>query len=47
MESIMNLAPLLASKQGWRDTFNIWYSGKIIIQHATQPILPRPSNARL
>jgi hypothetical protein len=39
MESIMNLAPLLASKQGWRDTFTIWYSGKISIQHATQPIL--------
>lgn len=39
MESIMNLAPLLASKQGWRDTFTIWYSGKVSIQHATQPIL--------
>lgn len=39
MESIMNLASLLASKQGWQDAFTIWYSGKISIQHATEPIL--------
>ena len=39
MESIMNLAPLLASKQGWQDSFTIWYNGKISIQHATPPIL--------
>lgn len=39
MESIMNLAPLLASKQGWQDAFTIWYSGKISIQHATQSTL--------
>ena len=39
MESIMNLAPLLAAKQGWQEDFTIWYSGKISIQHATEPIL--------
>jgi hypothetical protein len=39
MESIMHLAPLLASKQGWQDSFTIWYNGKISIQHATPPIL--------
>jgi hypothetical protein len=39
MESVINLAPLLSSKQGWQDAFTIWYSGKISIQHATQPIL--------
>jgi hypothetical protein len=39
MESIMHLAPLLASKQGWQDSFTIWYSGKISIQHATPTIL--------
>lgn len=39
MESVMNLAPLLAGKQGWQENFTIWYSGKISIQHATEPIL--------
>ena len=39
MESVINLAPLLTSKQGWQDAFTIWYSGKISIQHATEPIL--------
>jgi hypothetical protein len=39
MESVMNLAPLLAAKQGWQEDFTIWYSGKISIQHATEPIL--------
>jgi hypothetical protein len=39
MESIINLAPLLAAKQGWQEDFTIWYSGKISIQHATEPIL--------
>ena len=39
MESVMNLAPLLASKQGWQDAFTIWYSGKISIQHAQEPLL--------
>lgn len=39
MESAMNLAPLLAAKQGWQEDFTIWYSGKISIQHATEPIL--------
>ena len=34
MESVMNLAPLLAAKQGWQEDFTIWYSGKISIQHA-------------
>jgi hypothetical protein len=39
MESVINLGPLLASKQGWQEIFTIWYSGKISIQHATEPIL--------
>jgi hypothetical protein len=39
MESVMNLAPLLAAKQGWQDAFTIWYSGKISIQHAQEPLL--------
>jgi len=39
MESVMNLAPLLAAKQGWQDAFTIWYSGKVSIQHAQEPLL--------
>lgn len=39
MESVMYLAPILASKQGWQDDFTVWYSGKISLQHATQSIL--------
>jgi len=39
MESVMNMAPLLATKQGWQDAFTIWYSGKISIQHAQEPLL--------
>lgn len=34
MEAVMNLAPILASKEDWRNAFTIWYSGKISIQHA-------------
>ena len=39
MESVMNLARILAAKQSWQDTFTIWYSGKISIQHAQEPLL--------
>jgi hypothetical protein len=39
MESVLNLGPLLAAKQGWQDVFTVWYSGKINIQHATEPLL--------
>ncbi|MFY8268202.1 MAG: hypothetical protein ACOVLK_02285 [Terrimicrobiaceae bacterium] len=39
MEVVMNLAPLLAAKEDWRNYFTIWYSGKISIQNAQQPIL--------
>ncbi|MEI8293238.1 MAG: hypothetical protein WCG66_04500 [bacterium] len=39
MESVLNMGPLLASKQGWQDVFTVWYSGKINIQHATEPLL--------
>jgi hypothetical protein len=39
MESVMNLAPLLAAKQSWQDTFTIWYNGKISIQYAQEPLL--------
>ena len=34
MEAILNLGPILASKEDWRKAFTIWYSGKISIQHA-------------
>lgn len=44
MESVMNLAPILASKQGWQDEFTVWYSGKISIQHATQSTLTALAN---
>lgn len=39
MESVMNLAPILSQKENWQDYFTVWYSGKISIQHATEPIL--------
>lgn len=39
MEAVMNLSPILATKQDWQDYFTIWYSGKISIQHAKKPIL--------
>ena len=39
MEAILNLAPILASKQDWCNAFTIWYSGKISIQHADQNTL--------
>lgn len=39
MEAILNLAPILASKEDWRNAFTIWYSGKISIQHAGPNIL--------
>jgi len=35
----MNLAPLLSQKENWQDYFTVWYSGKISIQHAQEPIL--------
>ena len=39
MEAVMNLSPLLATKQDWQDYFTIWYTGKISIQHAKEPML--------
>lgn len=39
MEAVMNLSPLLAAKQDWQDYFTIWYTGKISIQHAKEPML--------
>jgi hypothetical protein len=39
MEAIMNLAPLLAAKEGWQELFTVWYSGKISVQHATEQTL--------
>jgi hypothetical protein len=39
MESVINLAPLLAAKQGWQTEFTIWYTGKISIQYAKEPVL--------
>jgi hypothetical protein len=39
MEAVMNLSPVLAAKQGWQDYFTIWYTGKISIQHAKEPML--------
>ncbi len=39
MDAIMNLSPLLSAKDGWQNYFTIWYSGKISIQHATEPSL--------
>lgn len=39
MESVMNLAPVLAAKENWQDYFTIWYTGKISIQHAKEPML--------
>ena len=39
MESVMNLAPLLAAKQGWQTDFTIWYTGKVSIQYAKEPVL--------
>jgi type II secretory pathway component PulK len=39
MEAILNLSSLLSAKQGWQDDFTIWYSGKISIQYAKEPLL--------
>ena len=39
MEAVMNLAPLLSQKENWQDYFTVWYSGKISIQYAQEPIL--------
>ncbi len=39
MEAVMNLSPVLAEKQNWQDYFTIWYTGKISIQHAKEPML--------
>ena len=39
MEAVMNLSPLLSQKDNWQDYFTVWYSGKISIQHAQEPIL--------
>ena len=39
MEAVMNLSPLLAAKQDWQNYFTIWYTGKISIQHAKEPML--------
>lgn len=39
MEAVMNLSPVLAEKRDWQDYFTIWYTGKISIQHAKEPML--------
>jgi hypothetical protein len=39
MEAIINLSQILAAKQGWQDAFTIWYSGKISVQYAQEPML--------
>ena len=39
MEAVMNLSGILAAKQDWQDYFTIWYTGKISIQHAKEPML--------
>ena len=39
MEAVMNLSQILATKQDWQDYFTIWYTGKISIQHAKEPML--------
>ena len=39
MDAVMNLAPILTQKENWQDYFTVWYSGKISIQHAQEPIL--------
>jgi hypothetical protein len=39
MEAVMNLGPLLAAKEDWRNTFTIWYSGKVSIQYASPSTL--------
>lgn len=39
MDAVMNLAPILSQKENWQDYFTVWYSGKISIQHAQEPIL--------
>ena len=39
MEAVMNLSPILAGKQDWQSYFTIWYSGKVSIQYAKEPIL--------
>jgi hypothetical protein len=39
MEAVLNLAPLLAGKEDWRGLFTIWYSGKVSLQHADEPLL--------
>lgn len=39
MEAVMNLSPILAAKEDWRNYFTIWYGGRISIQHAQPPVL--------
>jgi type II secretory pathway component PulK len=39
MEAVMNLSPILLTKENWQDYFTIWYTGKISIQHAKEPML--------
>jgi len=39
MEAVLNLSRLLSAKDGWQNSFTIWYSGKISIQHATESSL--------
>jgi hypothetical protein len=39
MEAVMNLSGILATKENWQDYFTIWYTGKISIQHAKEPML--------
>lgn len=46
MEAVMNLSPLLATKQDWHDYFTIWYTGKISIQHAKEPMLAELAELR-
>jgi hypothetical protein len=39
LEAVMNLAPILAAKEDWKNYFTVWYSGRISIQHAKEPVL--------
>lgn len=39
MEAVIGLGDVLATRKDWRDYFTTWYTGKINIQHAGEPVL--------
>jgi type II secretory pathway component PulK len=44
MASVLNLRDLLFGREGWRDTFTLWYDGPVNINHADPGLIALLSN---